>query len=78
MGAGEVTPETEYARISVELHKIRLQMPAPRRPKVEIQPSEIVYRDPNGNVWDGRGHAPKWIRDYEAGGLPRAVWRIAP
>lgn len=73
-----MTPQSEYARISAELHKIRLRMPPPRRPRIEIQPSEIVYRDINGNVWDGRGHAPKWIRDYEVSGLSRAVWRVAP
>jgi DNA-binding protein H-NS len=67
----------EYARISAKAAMLKRQI-SDQRPVHRLPPSPVVYRGPGGEVWDGKGHPPKWLRDLERGGLPREVWRVAP
>lgn len=66
-----------YFAIQRKLAEIARQLPKPR-PPTQLPTHPPVYRGPEGEVWDGRGRVPQWIKDYEATGLSRAVWRIAP
>jgi DNA-binding protein H-NS len=38
---------------------------------------DIVYRDPNGNQWTGRGRRPKWIVEAQERGEDIEQFRIA-
>lgn len=38
------------------------------KPRKQIAPATIKYKDDKGNTWTGRGVMPKWLREYEASG----------
>jgi DNA-binding protein H-NS len=48
-----------------------------RKPRKDAgRPLPVRYRNPNGETWSGRGHAPKWITQLESEGRNREEFRV--
>lgn len=70
--------DREYGKIMRQVADLQRQLAGPPRPVPALPVAPVAYRHPDGHTWDGKGRPPKWIRESEASGLPRVVWRVAP
>jgi DNA-binding protein H-NS len=37
-----------------------------------------IYRGPNGELWTGRGHLPKWLKALEENNYKKELFKIRP
>lgn len=52
--------------------------PPPAKRQMPSTKVSAKFRDPDtGDSWTGRGMTPKWLRDHEEAGRPRAKYLIA-